>query len=221
MKHRKKCIRIVLADDHEIFREGFRILLKNHSGIKLVADAENGKQLLDIAGRMSPDIAILDIQMPVMDGVETCRQLGIHHPEMKVIALSMFNEENLILDMLEAGAKGYLLKNTNQKELVQAVKRVFEGHTYYCNATSAKLTKIIAEKNFDPHHPSHAQHFNTREMDIIDLICKQYTSKEIAKKLGLSCRTVEWYKVHIQEKTGSINSVGIAVYAIKNKLYQP
>src|SRR4029079_11448258 len=104
MKYSYQPIRLAIGDDHEIFREGFRILLKNQNEVELVGEAENGKQLLEIADRESPDVAIIDIQMPVMDGIETCRQLRDQFPEMKVIALSMFNDENLIVDMLEAGA---------------------------------------------------------------------------------------------------------------------
>jgi DNA-binding NarL/FixJ family response regulator len=214
-------IRIAIADDHEIFRQGFRILLKNQEEVELVGEAENGRELLDIAGRESPDVAIIDIKMPVMDGIETCRQLRLQFPEMKVIALSMFNDENLIVDMLEAGARGSLLKNTNKQELVKATRTVFEGSTYYCEATSAKLTRLIAERDFNPQKPKPVQKFSRREIDIIRMICKQCTNKEIATELGLSIRTVESYREKIQEKTGARNSVGIAVYAIKHNLYQP
>ncbi len=213
-------IKIVIADDHEIFREGFKLLLKNQPELQLVGEAENGKELLEIAYREQPDVAIIDIKMPVMDGIEACQQIKKKFPDLKVIALSMFNDDNLIIDMLESGAKGYLLKNTNKNELLEATKAVFEGSTYYCSATSAKLTRMIAESKFNPYRDHPVQKFTARETDIIKLICEQYTNKEIATMLGLSIRTVESHRKNIQEKTAAKNLVGVVVYAIKHKIYQ-
>src|SRR6187455_2078520 len=115
-------IRIAIADDHEIFRNGFKLLLKNQNELELAGEAENGKELLEVIDSHQVDIAIIDIQMPVMDGIETCKIITRKHPTCKVIALSMFNDDNLIVDMLEAGAKGYLLKNTNKNELLLAAQ---------------------------------------------------------------------------------------------------
>ena len=175
-------IKIAIADDHHIFREGFKILLKNQPELELVGEAEDGRELLEIAQQLQPDVVVIDIKMPVMNGIETCKHLCRRFPEIKVIALSMFNDDNLIVDMLEAGAKGYLLKNTNKHELLQAVKAVHEGGTYYCTATSAKLTKMIAESKFNPYRSQPIKKFTPRETDIITLMCKQYTNKEIARQ---------------------------------------
>lgn len=213
-------IKIAIADDHEIFRDGFKLLLKNQGELELVGEAENGKELLEVALKQQPDIVIIDIKMPEMDGIEACKQIRKRFPEMKVIALSMFNDDNLIVDMLEAGAKGYLLKNTNKNELLQAAKAVYEGNTYYCMATSAKLTKMIAESKFNPYRNHPIKKFTKRETDIIKLICEQYTNKEIATSLGLSIRTVESHREKIQEKTGAKNSIGVVIYAIKHDIHQ-
>lgn len=220
MKYQYRPIKIAIADDHAIFRDGFKVLLKNQDELELVGEAEDGKELLEVTGRELPDVAIVDIKMPKMDGIEACRTIRKKFPEVKVIALSMFNDDNLVVDMLEAGARGYLLKNTNKQELIQATKAVYEGSTYYCSATSAKLTKMIAESKFNPYRQHPAQHFTSREKDIIRLVCEQYTNKEIATKLGLSVRTVESHREKIQEKMGAKNSVGVAIYAIKHKLYE-
>src|SRR5258705_10066762 len=128
-------IRIVIADDHEIFRNGFKLLLKNQNELELVGEAENGKDLLAVVSEQQPDVVVTDIKMPVMDGIAACKIIKKIHPAIEVIALSMFNEDNLIVDMLEAGARGYLLKNTNKHELLLAAKTVHEGNTYYCTAT--------------------------------------------------------------------------------------
>jgi DNA-binding NarL/FixJ family response regulator len=213
-------IKIVIADDHEIFREGFKLLLKNQQEVQLVGEADNGRELLEIAARQQPDIVITDIKMPLMDGIEACKAIKLKHPHMQVIALSMFNEDNLIVDMLEAGARGYLLKNTNKHELLQAVRAVYEGSTYYCMATSGKLTRMIAESKFNPYRNQPVKKFTPREMEIIKLMCEQHTNKEIATLLRLSIRTVESHREKIQEKTGARNSIGIVIYAIKNDLYE-
>jgi len=213
-------IRIAIADDHEIFREGFKLLLKNQQELELVGEAENGKELLEVIARHQPDVVITDIKMPVMDGIEVCKSIKKKFPDMKVIALSMFNDDNLIVDMLEAGARGYLLKNTNKAELLQAVKAVYGGSTYYCMATSGKLAKMIAESKFNPYRNHPAQKFTNREIEVIKLICEQHTNKEIAKTLNLSIRTVESHREKIQEKADAKNSIGIAIYAIKHNLFE-
>src|ERR1700733_7506807 len=155
-------IKIVIADDHEIFREGFKLLLKRQDEVELVGEAENGKELLEIIAKKQPDIAIVDIKMPVMDGIEACRIIRRKFPNVQVIALSMFNDDNLVIDMLEAGARGYLLKNTKKAELLMATQAVHKGDLYYCNATSNKLTKMIGESKFNPYKNEPEQKFTGR-----------------------------------------------------------
>lgn len=211
-------IKIAIADDHEIFREGFKLLLRDQSEAALVGEAENGRELLKIVEETKPDVVIVDIKMPVLDGVDACKVIRKKFPDVQVIALSMFNEDSLIVDMLEAGAKGYLLKNTNKQELLTAVRAVYEGNTYYCSATSEKLTRMIADSKFNPYRNQPIVRFTPRELDIIKLMCQQYTSKEIASKLDLSIRTVESHREKLQEKTGAKNAIGIVIYAIKHDL---
>lgn len=211
-------IKIAIADDHEIFREGFKLLLRDQTEVQLVGEAENGRELLQLVESAKPDVVIVDIKMPVMDGVDACKAIKKKFPDVHMIALSMFNEDSLIVDMLEAGAKGYLLKNTNKQELLTAVRAVYEGNTYYCSATSDKLTRMIADSKFNPYRNQPIVRFTPRELDIIKLMCQQFTSKEIASKLDLSIRTVESHREKIQEKTGAKNAIGIVIYAIKHDL---
>ncbi len=221
MINQYRTIKIVIADDHAIFRDGFKVLLKNQEELELIGEANDGKELIELTERVQPDVVISDIMMPEMDGIAACKIIKAQFPEVKVIALTMFNDDNLVVEMLEAGAKGYLLKNTNKNELLLATKTVHDGGTYYCSATSMKLSRLIAESRFTPNRPQPAARFTSRETDIIKLVCEQYTNKEIATKLGLSIRTVESHREKIQEKTGSKNSIGVVVYAIKHKLYVP
>jgi DNA-binding NarL/FixJ family response regulator len=213
-------INIVLADDHEIFRDGFRVMLKKIPQINLIGEASNGKELLNIAQTLNPDVIITDIKMPEMDGIEATRLLTGMFPDIGIIAFSMFDEENLIVDMLEAGARGYLLKNAPKEEIITAVKSVYKKQNYYCSSTSAKLTLMIANSNYNPNKKSVRPVFSDKEIKVIKLICKEYSNKEIADQLSLSKRTVEGYREKILEKINARNTVGIVVYAIKNKIFE-
>jgi DNA-binding NarL/FixJ family response regulator len=213
-------IKLIIADDHAIFRNGFKLLLKDQQEVELIGEAENGKQLVEAVDAGFPDVVITDIKMPVMDGVEACRQIKQKHPQIGIIALSNFNDESLIVDMLEAGARGYLLKNTNRNELLQAVKAVHAGNTYYCAATSSRLTQLIVESKFNPYRAKSKAEFTERELEVMRLICQQHTNKEIADLLHISPRTVESCREKIQEKAGAKNSVGIALYAIKKEIFK-
>ncbi len=134
-------IRIVIADDHEIFRDGFRIMLKKQTDIELVGEAADGNELIEIVEAMKPDIVLTDIKMPILSGIEAARIIKKKYPTMRIIALSMFDDDNLIIDMLESGAKGYLLKNTSKSEIVDAINMVYNDQFYYCRSTSGIFRK--------------------------------------------------------------------------------
>lgn len=212
-------IKIVIADDHDIFRDGFKLLLKKQAWLELAGEATNGQELLQVTEQCLPDVVITDIKMPLMDGIEATKKLKKTHPHIGVIALTMFNDDNLVVDMLEAGARGYLLKNTNQHEVIQAAKAVYEGGTYYCSATSGKLAKLIAASKFNPYKKTPQPQLTSRELEIVQLLCQEFSTKEIAAALHISPRTVEGHREKIQEKIGAKNIVGVIVYAIKHKLY--
>lgn len=213
-------IRVVLADDHELFRDGFRVMLKKQPAIQLVGDAGNGNDLLGQVHLLKPDVVITDIKMPELDGIAATRQLIARYPGLPIIALSMFDEENLIVDMLEAGARGYLLKNAGKHEIVQAIETVYGGEVFYCGHTSRKLAQLIATSKFQPGQQIKLPEFTERERTIIQCICQELSNKEIAHRLQLSVRTVESHRERIQEKMQVRNMAGIVVYAIKHGLYQ-
>lgn len=210
----------MIADDHAIFRDGFRLLLKDQEDAVLIGEAATGAELLEQLPLLKPNIVITDIKMPDMDGIDLCRQLRSLYPEVEVIALSMFSDDHLIIDMLEAGARGYLLKNTNRAELLQAIHTIYDGGSYYSPATSAKLVRLIGKRKIQTPPPVQNVKFSRREREIIRLMCEQYTTREIAGTLHLSIRTVESYRVNLHEKTHSRNSIGIVIYAIKNGLFE-
>ena len=211
-------IRIVVADDHEIFRDGFAGLLKKQKDIILVGQAEDGKQLIKVAEETQPDVVLTDIKMPVMDGIEATKYLTEHFPDISVIALSMFNDDHYVLDMVEAGARGYLLKNTHKTDIIEAIKTVYRNEFYYCKETSAKLTQLLAHINSDEHKDAPLLKFNVRELEIIKLLCLELSNKEMSAELHMSVRTVEGYRKRIQEKMRVRNVVGIVIYSIRNGL---
>jgi DNA-binding NarL/FixJ family response regulator len=213
-------ISVVMADDHEIFRDGFRAMLNKYPGIHLVGEAENGKELITIVEKLKPDVVLTDIKMPVMDGIEATKQLVKMNPDINIVALSMFDEDTLIMEMLEAGAKGYLLKNAHKDEIIEAILHVSEGDTFYCKHTSEKLIRLIAKSSFNPFKKISRPQFSERETQIIKLICEQYANKEIAAMLNLSVRTIEGYREKIQEKAKARNTAGIVIFAIKNQIHK-
>lgn len=212
-------IKIVIADDYPLFREGIRLMLINNKNISITGEAADGRELLSVVNNVQPDVVITDIEMPVMNGIDATRELKSRNPQVRVIALTMFGEEHLIVDMLEAGAMGYLLKSSKKEELTEAIEIVYEGGTYFCNNTSMRLSRMIAHRKTD--EQKEEIKFSEKEKEIIKLICEQYASKQIATATQLTHRTVEKYRDHIMEKTGSKNVVGIVIYAIRHGIYNP
>lgn len=220
MNNHYRPVQIVLADDHEIFRDGFRAMLKKQASVNLVGEAENGEELIKVVEELKPDVVVTDIKMPKLDGIGATKILTKRFPHIGVISLSMFDEENLIIDMLEAGAKGYLLKNAHKDEIISAVEAVYQNQTYYCSLTSRKLTKMIADSSFNPNRHTNKPEFSEKEINVMRLVCQEFSNKEIAMQLKLSVRTIEGYREKIQEKINARNTAGIVVYAIKNKIYE-
>jgi DNA-binding NarL/FixJ family response regulator len=214
-------IKVAIADDHEIFRDGLRVMLQKQPGIHLVGEAADGKELIEQVKMQQPDIVISDVKMPRMDGASATRHITEHYPHVGIIALTMFDEEDLIIEMLEAGAKGYLLKNADKHEIVDAIKSVYNQQPYYCRHTSNRLAQMVAKSKFNPQKQKQKPEFNDREQEIIIDICNGLTSKQIAEKIFLSVRTVEGIRMKIMEKMDAKNTAGIIIYAIRNNLYAP
>lgn len=214
-------IKVLIADDHEIFRDGLKLMLGGVDTIDLAGEAANGKELAALVDKVKPDVVVTDIKMPVMDGPQVTRYIIENHPLVKVIALSMFDDEELILEMLEAGATGYLLKNADKAEVIDAIHSVHGNTPYYCKSTSGKLVKLIAYSRANMQKQKKEAEFTEKEKEIIRLICKEYTNKQIGETLFLSTRTVEGYRMKILEKMGAKNIVGIVIEAIRLGIYVP
>lgn len=213
-------IRLVIADDHEIFRDGLALMLSKQRNLFLAGQAADGLALVELVDQLRPDVILTDIKMPLMDGVEATRKIIRHHAKAKIIALSMFDEENLIIDMLEAGAKGYLLKNADKTEILEAIKTVEQNNNYYCQHTSDRLASLLVKSKFSPRRDNKLKpvEFNHRELEIIRYTCQQYTAQQMAEKLFLSKRTIEGYRTKILEKMNVKNTAGVVIYAMKHHL---
>jgi DNA-binding NarL/FixJ family response regulator len=213
-------VKIIIADDHSVFREGLKLVLKKGPNLKVVGEAENGKELYDLYLSKKPDIILTDIMMPEMDGIEATKKIINDDPDAKVIALSMFEEERMVVEIMEAGARGYLLKNAGKADILSAVDVVVNGNTYISNAISTNLIKLISESRFDTKHDNSDIEFSEIEIEIIRGICEELSSKELADKLALSNRTVENYRQNIMEKIDVKTKVGVVIFAIRNGVYK-
>ena len=210
-------LRIIIADDHEFFRTGLKMVINKLKYAKVIAEASNGKELLELLNEKEADIVLMDIQMPLMNGIEATELALQDHPELKVIALTMFNEEDYIQSMMDAGAKGFLLKNITRDILDAALQAVASGNTYYSPELWDFFSKrIMHEKKAEGLDIS----FTKREMEILRLICEGLSNKEIADRLFISERTVVGHKSNLMSKTNVKSTIGLLSYALKNKLVE-
>lgn len=212
-------IRVAIADDHQIFRDGLAFLLGREPIIDLVGEAPNGKRLLQIVREFNPDVILTDLRMPELDGIAAIKLMIQQNQDAKIIALSTFDSDTMVIDALEAGAMGYIVKNADRAEIMEAIRMVYTGSPYYCKTTSNRLMKLIAKSEFNPYKKTGIKLFSEREKDIIRMICEEKTSKEIGEALFMSARTVEGHRLKILEKMNVKTTAGIAIYAMKNGFY--
>lgn len=209
---------MLIADDQRVFRVGLATLIQEMKGIELLDEAANGAILVEKALLLQPDVIITDIKMPILDGVSATKELIRQIPGSKVIALSAYVKDELILQMLESGAIGYLVKTADAEEIKEAIETVNQHKPYFCKEITQRLTEIVARNYKLPEKA--VTTFTDRELEIICFICKEFTSKEIANQLHLSKRTVEGHRTRILEKVGAKSIAGIITYAIDAGIYK-
>lgn len=207
-------IKIIIADDHRVFIAGMIALLKEFPEMKVIAEAENGVQLVELVEKHQPDLVLTDIQMPLKDGIEATREIHKRFPEMKIIALSMMNESIYIKKMLEAGASGYILKTVNKEELISSIRKVAAGEKYFSQEVTAQLMNNFSEKSSQSNP---ADVLTKREKEILALIAQGLTDKEIAEKVFLSPLTITTHRKNILSKLGLKNKVELTRFAMENK----
>jgi len=210
-------IRILMADDHELFRDGFAGMFASNPDIELLDQASNGQALLAMVDKYRPDVVLTDIQMSPVNGVEVTRQMVRRYPGIAVIALSMYDDGSHIMEMLQAGACGYLVKNARKQTVIDAIKAAAGGKTYYCQTATSHISALIARGEYDSSGRQEGE-FTAIEIQIIQLICNDYDSKEIAEKINMSLGNVNRYRQLILEKAGVKSSTALVFYAVKNGL---
>lgn len=211
-------IKVIIADDHEIFREGLQLMLKKEAGINIIGGARNGKELLDLVEKEKPDVILTEIVMPEMSGIEAAKKINALYPDIGIIALSMFAQEWLVMQMQQAGAIGYLLKNASMPEILEAIRSVNMLTPYYCKTASANIAKLNSRTRLKA--GERYVEFTPKEKEIISFICEEFTNREIGKRMFLSKRTVDCYRSKILDKMDVKSTAGIVVYAIRNSLYR-
>ena len=206
-------LRVYIADDHTLFRKAMVNLLSTFKRVSEVKDAENGKELLTLMKYDVPDVAIVDLQMPVMDGSETCQVIVQKYPDVKLIILTMHDSEKYILHMMEMGVHAFLLKNTEPDELERAIYAVVEKDFYHNDLVASALRKNFNDKKHTKNPLLKSTELSDREKDIVRLLCQELTNKEIGDRLGLSERTVENHRYRILEKLNLKSTIGLVRYA--------
>jgi len=209
--------KVIIVDDHTLFRNGLRILLNNMENYHVIGEAANGKQFLDLLEKGIPDLVLMDISMPVMDGIEASTLAHELYPELKIITLSMYGEEDYYYKMVDAGVKGFVLKNSDIKEVKTAMDVVYEGGSFF---SSELLQNLVNSFKSSPKSKDFHAELSEREMEILILICKGLSNQEIGDKLFISKRTVDKHRANILEKSESKNTAQLVVYAIKNRLVE-
>lgn len=210
--------RIILVDDHPLFREGMKLLIEKEGMGKVVAEAENGQVFLDLLEKLNPDLVLLDIEMPVMDGLEaTIKALSLK-PDLKILVLTMRSMRDNYSDLINAGAMGFVLKTSGKKELEKAIKTVIGGESYFSNELLRNII-INSAKQSLPNKPlvSHVE-LTERELEILKCFCEGLTATEIANKLCRSIKTIEAHRSKLLQKTDTKNTINLVLHAIKNKL---
>ena len=209
-------IRIALADDHQLFRNGLKILLGAYTEFEVVAEASNGAELIKILENCPADIVLMDISMPEMDGAEATALLTGKAPETSIIALSMYGEEEYYYRMVEAGAKGFILKDSDISSVRDAIITVHEGGNYFSQELLYHVIRRIKNREQEDKNSS----LSRREKEILLKICEGLSNQEIANELFISKRTVDKYRANLLAKTGSKNTASLILYAIRNRLIE-
>lgn len=208
--------KIIITDDHRMFRESLRKILTIDSIAEIISEAANGNDLLAQLEYFKPDIILMDISMPEMNGIETTRKVLERYPLIKVLTLSSFGDEKYYFSMVEAGAKGFVLKNASIDELKSAISEVAKGGSWF---SPELLQRVILNLNSKAKRNTSSD-LSDREVEILKLVCESLTNEQIAEKINLSYDTVKWHRANILSKTGCTNTAGLVIYAIKNRFIE-
>jgi len=211
-------IKVLIADDHQLFREGLMNLISSAPDIEVIGEAKDGKEATEKVKTLNPEVVLIDIGMPKMNGIEATRIIKKQQPEIKIIAVSMHSDRQFVKGVLEAGADGYLLKNCTYRQLIEAIKSVVEGKKYL----SDDITEMVIQGYLDPAEEvtGNQDELSERELEILKLYAEGKSTREISEKLFISVKTVGTHKQHIYEKLDLKSNADMVKYAIKEGLIQ-
>ena len=211
-------IKVLVVDDHMLVRHGIKAILEAEKGFSVVGEAENGREAVSKAAELAPDVVLMDIAMPILNGVEATRQIKSALPRVNVIALSMYSDEEYIFQVLKAGASGYLLKDTSGPDLISAVRSVYGGSPFFSPLVSRKIMDSYLNEDPDNKAGTGTDRLTSREKETLQLIAEGYTNNEAGKLMKISVKTVATHRAHIMAKLGIHDVAGLIKYAIKKGL---
>jgi len=215
-----KAYKIAIVDDHEIFRNGLKLLLNKIEDVNVVVEASNGIEFLELVEKYKDDIDIvfMDINMPLLDGIDTTEEIKKNYPEIKIIALTTFGDNEYFDKMIYAGAEGYMLKNSDINDFKKAIDKISHGGNYFSEEILVNFTRNIVSKKIEKKEKSNVPELTKREIEVLGLICKGYSNDKIGEKLFISSKTVERHKRNIILKTDTHNTLNLVIYAFKTGL---
>ena len=215
-------IKVLITDDHVLYRAGVKTALSAKKDVKVIAEADNGMHLLNMLKMIQPDVILLDIQMPVMDGIAALPEIKKNWPNIKVIMLTMMDDHSMITKLMELGANSYLTKTSDIEVIYEAIKTCFEQEYFFNSLTNQALLTNLKQRNVVAPHQMISQevHLNDKETTILRLMCEEKSTKEIADMVDLSPRTVEAIRDKLKVKTGSKTTAGLIMYAVKHKIIE-
>jgi DNA-binding NarL/FixJ family response regulator len=211
----KNKIKVVIVDDHHVFRDGIKLLLSSGETATVIGEASNGQEFLDTIDTLSPDVVLMDIAMPVLDGIETTKKAREKHPDLKILALTMYGEEKYYYQMIQNGVKGFVLKSTGINELLKGISEVAQGQFYFSSELIGKIVTNLSDKGLNSSNEDIG--LTKREIDVLRLITIGSTNDEISSKLNISTNTVRTHRANLMSKTGCANTASLVMFAIKNK----
>ncbi len=216
-----KPTRILLADDHEVVRKGLRALLETHAGYEVVGEAVDGREAIEMAARLRPDVAILDVGMPDISGLEATRQIVDENPQVKVLILTIHDSQYMASEALRAGARGYVLKSDAGLDLLQALESLGQNKPFFTPKVAELVLEGFKKAQEVTDEEAVSPRLTSRETEIIQLLAEGKTSKEVANTLDISLKTVETHRAHIMTKLGVHSVAGLVRYAIREKIVEP
>jgi DNA-binding NarL/FixJ family response regulator len=211
--------KIIIVDDHSLFREGIKLLIENEGLGQVIAEAENGREFLDLLGTHKPDLVIMDIEMPVLDGIQATKIALTLYPEMKILILTMLSERANYVELILSGAVGFVLKTSGKNEFEKAIKAILSGESYFSYHTMQCLVDENKQNNqiSSGIEENKSVKLTERETEVLQFLCDGLSVSEIASKLFLSVKTIETHRSNLLRKTNSTNTINLVLYAIKNK----